>query len=269
MADAQGNIILEVSDQRLKENVATLTGSLDKILGLRGVSYAWKDKDRFGDQTEIGFLAQEVDAVVPEVVRKGGSYWSLNTKNLLAVVVEAMKEMWLIVNGNQDRIEELEARVLELEGAGKQSTDAEESTADQQDEEPTEDDTQSTVISEETGDIPTESAGDEDEIIVQLAATTATSSANGSSTDEQALPTSPDSVDESVPTAETSDQEGEVETTSTDADTDSEQSPDPQETNPTTQTTAEELEPEPEAVVSPAPEPDTEPEETVEVNSGE
>jgi len=267
MADAQGNIILEASDERLKENVATLTGSLDKILELRGVSYAWKDTERFGNQQEIGFLAQEVDAVVPEVVRKGGSYWSLNTKNLLAVVVEAMKEMWLIVNGNQDRIEELEARVLELEGAGKQSTDAEESTADQQDEEPTEDDTQSTVISEETGDIPTESAGDEDEIIVQLAATTATSSANGSSTDEQALPTSPDSVDESVPTAETSDQEGEVDTTSTD--TDSEQSPDPQETNPTTQTTAEELEPEPEAVVSPAPEPDTEPEETVEVNSGE
>ena len=269
MADAQGNIILEASDERLKENVVTLTGSLDRILELRGVSYAWKDTERFGDQQEIGFLAQEVDEVVPEVVRKGGSYWSLNTKNLLAVVVEAMKEMWLIVNGNQDRIEELEARVLELEGAGKQSTDAEESTADQQDEEPTEDDTQSTVISEETGDIPTESAGDEDEIIVQLAATTATSSANGSSTDEQALPTSPDSVDESVPTAETSDQEGEVETTSTDADTDSEQSPDPQETNPTTQTTAEELEPEPEAVVSPAPEPDTEPEETVEVNSGE
>lgn len=42
----------------------------------------------------MGFIAQEVDQVVPEVIRKGGEYWSLNTPNLLAVVVEAIKEMW-------------------------------------------------------------------------------------------------------------------------------------------------------------------------------
>ena len=79
------------------------------MLGLRGVKYEWLDKERFGDKEEIGFLAQEVDLLIPEVVRKGGEYWTLNTPNMLAVVVEAMKEMWSAIQGNQSKIADLEA----------------------------------------------------------------------------------------------------------------------------------------------------------------
>jgi len=175
MADAQGNIILEASDQRLKENVVTLTGSLNRILELRGVSYAWKDKDRFGDQQEIGFLAQEVDAVVPEVVRKGGSYWSLNTKNLLAVVVEGMKEMWLVVSGNQNRIEALEARVRELEASGVQPSAAP-SEPQQTESSPTETE-QSQPDSEVGANASMETAADQDEVEVGLVDVTGTTTA--------------------------------------------------------------------------------------------
>lgn len=113
--DANGNIIRDPSDIRLKTNITEISDPIGKILGLRGVSYEWKDKERFGEQIEIGFIAQEVDEVVPEVVRKGGDYWSLNTRNLLAIVVEGMKEMWKTVTGNSDKIADLENRVLELE----------------------------------------------------------------------------------------------------------------------------------------------------------
>src|SRR5690606_35976980 len=99
------------SDENLKTDIHTVENALDKILGLRGVSYEWKDKDRFGSQTELGFIAQEVEPILPEVVRKGGDYWSLNTRNILAVVVEAMKEMWGKITQNEDRINELEARI--------------------------------------------------------------------------------------------------------------------------------------------------------------
>jgi hypothetical protein len=112
--DANGNIIRDPSDVRLKENVETLDGALEKVLALRGVSYEWIDKERFGDQVEIGFIAQEVDEVVPEVVTKGGEYWSLNSKNLVAVVVEAMKEVWAKVSGHEERLGELEAENAEL-----------------------------------------------------------------------------------------------------------------------------------------------------------
>ena len=120
--DANGNIIRAVSDARLKENVSTIDGALEQLLKLRGVRYEWIDKDRFGTQTEIGFLAQEVDVVVPEVVRKGGEYWSLNTRNLLAVVVEAVKELWYTVQGNQAELEALRERVESLEAANHEAT---------------------------------------------------------------------------------------------------------------------------------------------------
>jgi hypothetical protein len=110
--DGQGNIIRLPSDEKFKTNIVTIEDALEKVLELRGVSFTWLDEERFGTETEIGFIAQEVDGVVPEVVRKGGDYWSLNTQNLLAVVVEAFKELWQIVQRNQAQTE---AQQVELE----------------------------------------------------------------------------------------------------------------------------------------------------------
>ena len=115
ITDANGNIIRDTSDERLKTNIKDVEDSLSKVLNLRGVTYEWKDKERFGSQTEMGFIAQEVDEIVPEVVRKGGDYWSIDTRNILAIVVEAIQEMWDTVTGNRNRINELEDRVKSLE----------------------------------------------------------------------------------------------------------------------------------------------------------
>ena len=122
--DANGNIIRDPSDARVKTNVTEITGALEQVLALRGVRYNWRDTERFGEQTEVGFIAQEVDLVGPEVVSKGGEYWSLNSKNLIAVVVEAIQEMWVTVTGHEERLDSLEAenallrsRIENLEGA--------------------------------------------------------------------------------------------------------------------------------------------------------
>ena len=53
------------SDVRLKTNVAPLTGCLDKITRLNPVSYAWKYQTT---ELTIGFIAQEVEAVMPTAV---------------------------------------------------------------------------------------------------------------------------------------------------------------------------------------------------------
>ncbi|MEY3784525.1 MAG: hypothetical protein RLZZ230_847, partial [Candidatus Parcubacteria bacterium] len=113
--DVNGNIIRTPSDIRLKTNIKDIDNSLAKVLALRGVYYDWADTERFGSEREVGFIAQEVDQVVPEVVRKGGEYWSLNTPNLLAVVVGAVQEMWKTITGNQERITILESRLDDLE----------------------------------------------------------------------------------------------------------------------------------------------------------
>ena len=98
------------SDERLKENVTDLTGSLDKIKQLRGVNFTWKDSNR-GVGNNIGFIAQEVESVIPEVVGDGGlpstddgqsPMKNVSYEHIVPHLVEAIKE--------------LEARVKELEG---------------------------------------------------------------------------------------------------------------------------------------------------------
>jgi hypothetical protein len=91
--DANGNIIRSPSDQSLKENINTIENALDKISQLRGVSYEWLDKARFGTSTEIGVIAQEVERVVPEVVSSGGEYKSVKIANLVGLLIEAVKEL--------------------------------------------------------------------------------------------------------------------------------------------------------------------------------
>ncbi|MCK5940811.1 MAG: tail fiber domain-containing protein, partial [Planctomycetes bacterium] len=71
-----GNIrctnLTQTSNRELKTAVAPLQGALDKIMLLRSVSYAWSEQapeEVRGDQ-DIGFIADEVDAVLPEIVAK-------------------------------------------------------------------------------------------------------------------------------------------------------------------------------------------------------
>ena len=112
--DANGNIIRDPSDERLKKNIRTIDNALDIVLSLHGVRYEWKDIDRFGDQTEVGFIAQELQPVLPEVVRDGGEYLSVNIKNIVAVVVEAIKEMNTKIEDYFARTERLEQEVVDL-----------------------------------------------------------------------------------------------------------------------------------------------------------
>lgn len=88
-----------ISDNRLKDNVLTLENSLDKVSKLRGVEYTWNATSRKG-QKDIGVIAQEVEKVIPEIVREkemalidGGTYKTVDYEKLTAVLIEAIKEL--------------------------------------------------------------------------------------------------------------------------------------------------------------------------------
>ena len=55
------------SDQRVKKEIATISGALNKVAALRGVNFKWKDTDK-GTALKMGLIAQEAEAVVPEIV---------------------------------------------------------------------------------------------------------------------------------------------------------------------------------------------------------
>ena len=62
-----------ISDQRLKKDIATITDPLTKIKGLTGRTFKWKeDSTKFDDKTKFGFIAQEVETIVPELVDSDG-----------------------------------------------------------------------------------------------------------------------------------------------------------------------------------------------------
>ncbi|MGC6402536.1 MAG: tail fiber domain-containing protein [Flavobacteriaceae bacterium] len=101
------------SDIRLKDNIMPLTGVLPKLMQLSGNRYTWRDRPDGG--TQIGLLAQEVEAQFPELVHTNtGNDGDLeDTKavsytHFTAVLLEGIKEL-------KKEVDALKARVAELE----------------------------------------------------------------------------------------------------------------------------------------------------------
>lgn len=125
---------LNVSDGRLKKNVVQINNALDKVMQLRGVEYNFNSQSypelKLSDkELKLGFVAQEVEKVFPQLVvekgipynpgemnadlsAKGGSY-TLKTvaySDLIPVLVEAIKEQ-------QKQIEDLKHEITKLKNA--------------------------------------------------------------------------------------------------------------------------------------------------------
>jgi hypothetical protein len=105
---SNGTLSTVSSDIRLKEKIEPLTNSLEKLLQLSGVTYSWIGQE----EKRIGFIAQEVEKVIPELVFTNNNneekYKGIHLDNITAVLVEAIKEQ-------QKIIEELKLRVTNLE----------------------------------------------------------------------------------------------------------------------------------------------------------
>lgn len=88
-----------ISDERLKDDIQTIDNALDKVDKLRGVSYVWNDGKRKGEK-DLGVIAQEVEAVFPELVREkempmidGKTYKTVDYEKLVGVLIESVKEL--------------------------------------------------------------------------------------------------------------------------------------------------------------------------------
>ena len=97
-----------VSDKRLKENIVQLDNSLDKVLSMRGVYFDWIDKERFNDKHQIGFIAQEIEEICPElVITKEDGMKTVNYSQTVSVLVEAIKEQQNIINQLRTDVDQL------------------------------------------------------------------------------------------------------------------------------------------------------------------
>jgi hypothetical protein len=109
-------VLTQSSDARLKTNIKQLSSSLNKIEQLSGYSYNWIDTTARSKDIQIGLIAQEVEALYPELVRKDGNgYLSVNYSGLVPVLIEATKEQQATINAQKSKIQSLENRLIEVE----------------------------------------------------------------------------------------------------------------------------------------------------------
>ena len=104
-----------VSDLSLKVNITTLTQSIDKVKKLRGVEYVWNKGGRKGEK-DLGVIAQEVETVLPHIVREktlplidktDRKYKTVDYEKLTAVLIEAVKDQQKQIDNLQSQMEEI------------------------------------------------------------------------------------------------------------------------------------------------------------------
>ncbi|MHC4489486.1 MAG: tail fiber domain-containing protein [Planctomycetota bacterium] len=108
------------SDARLKTDIKTLTNVLDKVEKIRGISFEWSEvAGSIGisdGRRQIGVIAQDVEAVFPELVGTSkGIYKGVEYHKLTAVLIEAVKELKAENETLKRRIEVLETKVQQNE----------------------------------------------------------------------------------------------------------------------------------------------------------
>lgn len=98
--------ITGTSDARLKTNIKPFSKGLDAVLAITPKTYTWNEAGQKISNIpsgfeQVGFIAQNVQTVIPEAIGKEGEYLTLDTRAIMAALVNA--------------VHELSARVVELE----------------------------------------------------------------------------------------------------------------------------------------------------------
>lgn len=118
------------SDKRFKQNEARISGALEKLNAVNGVSYQFKKSEAthgkaFSEGTQLGFIAQDLQKTFPELVKENeDGYLAVNYSGMVPVLVEAIKELKAEINHLKSKLntihsgnENPDTNLKQLEGA--------------------------------------------------------------------------------------------------------------------------------------------------------
>lgn len=110
-----------LSDARLKKDVTTIENGLTQVMALRPVTFNWNKSVNpqltLDDKNHLGFIAQEVEAVVPQVVSTASDEMktkSIAYSDLVPVLTKAIQEQQATIEAQQKQIDELTKLVNQL-----------------------------------------------------------------------------------------------------------------------------------------------------------
>ena len=109
-----GDVISESnsSDSRLKDIHSTIDNGLERLKHINPVEFKWNKKaqDEFGadDEVHTGLLAQEVEKVLPDIVKRSSwsrDYKAIKNERMVPLLLSAIKQL-------QNKVESLEAQLM-------------------------------------------------------------------------------------------------------------------------------------------------------------
>jgi hypothetical protein len=125
---ATSTSITAISDVSLKENIRDLDTGLTQVMALKPRRFDWKAETQLEEKNVAGFIAQELEEVLPELVYEykysnNETKKSIKMGDILPTLVKAIQEQQAIILAQSAaltaltaRVEALDARLISLEG---------------------------------------------------------------------------------------------------------------------------------------------------------
>lgn len=116
-----------MSDKRFKNNITALDDVSSKLKKIKGYTYSFKTdefkKFNFSKTEQIGFLAQELKEVFPQIVMEDSKgYLGVNYVGFIPVLLTAHQEQQALLETQQQQINELKEQLKALTGNPNKST---------------------------------------------------------------------------------------------------------------------------------------------------
>jgi hypothetical protein len=110
--DATNDIVaFSSSDIRFKENIKAIENPIQKIRQISGNTYDWKAENKIEhgyEGNDVGVIAQEIEAVLPQLVQtRESGYKAVKYDKLVALLIEGIKEQQIQIDNLTAQVEEL------------------------------------------------------------------------------------------------------------------------------------------------------------------
>jgi hypothetical protein len=114
--------ITAISDVTLKENIRDLETGLNEVMALKPRRFDWKEETKLDQKNVAGFIAQEVEPVLPDLVydykyNEETTKKAVKMSDMLPTLVKAIQELKAINDTQAETINALTARIVALETA--------------------------------------------------------------------------------------------------------------------------------------------------------
>lgn len=98
------------SDRRLKSDIKPITNAASIVMKLKPVQFKWNQKalelnsSKSSSVSNFGFIAQDIEEVMPDIIREVNGYKGLDDKQIISVLTKAIQELL-------ERIESIESKL--------------------------------------------------------------------------------------------------------------------------------------------------------------